>query len=213
MKKYTSLALASTLAVSTLLPLNAGAEQTKYSSSIQSTQEIPTSKLKENENRESTQLDTVKKHVFVDSNGHIGFKNVPTQFYENYELAKLQKHFDELNSQVDAQQIVINEDLSISEIGFQTLAVYGKWTNHWWGYDRKFTKKQAVAYKDQIDTAVIGLGAGAVVTSPWLVVGGGFALTAGWYTLLGKRIEVNNRGKNGILVEIYWARTFDITPL
>lgn len=213
MKKYTSLALASTLAMSTLLPLNAGAEQTKYSSSIQSTQETPSPKVKENEKRESKQIETVKKHVFVNSNGHIGFKNVPKKLYENYELAELQKHFDLLNGQVDAQQIVINEDLSITEIGFQTLAVYGKWTNHWWGYDRKFTKNQAVTYKDQIDMAVIGLSAGAVVSAPWLVIGGGLALSASWYTLLGKRIEVNNRGKNGILVEIYWARTFDVTPL
>lgn len=218
MKKYTSLALSGVLLLSAFAPLQANAEEATNEvenyDQAQNNVQIEDYALSESAAvQQESNLEQVKKYVTVDLNGHIGFTSVPSNEYEKYDLAELQNHFDFLNQKVDNKQIKINSDLTIKNLGLQLRAVYGKWTYHWWGYDRKFTKKQAAAYKDEIDYVVIGMGAGAVVTAPSLVVAGGFALSAGWYQLLAKRIEANNKGKNGILVKIYWARTFDIEPL
>ena len=134
--------------------------------------------------------------------------NIRNIIYQDF-----QNHRHMLNQKVDNGQIKINDDLSITDLSIQLFASYGKWTYHWWGYDRKFTKSQANAYIDEIEYVILGMGAGAVVTAPSLVIAGAFALSAGWYGLFAKRIKANNKGKNGVLVKIYWARTFDIVPL
>ncbi|WP_397536958.1 hypothetical protein [Rummeliibacillus pycnus] len=222
MKKYASLALSSVLLLSAFAPLQANAEEVK--NGVENYDQSENNDV-QNENVENyalsesaavqqeRDLEQIQKYITVDSNGHVGFKFVPPGQYKKYHLSELQTHFDMLNQKVDNGQIKINEDLTIDKIGPQLRATYGEWTYHVWGYDRKFTKKQAAAYKDQIDYTVIGMGAGAVVTAPSLVIAGGFALSAGWYQLLAKRIEANNKGKNGIYVKIYWVRTFDIEPL
>lgn len=118
-----------------------------------------------------------------------------------------------LNEKVDNAQISIGEDLEITDLSPKARAVYNSWTYHWWGCDRKFTKTQAEDYVEEIEYAILGLGAGAAVTAPAVVIAGSLALSASWYGLLAKRIEANNKGKKGVLVEIHWSRTFDITPL
>lgn len=208
MKKYISTVLASTLILSSGLPAVAHGNEFKENENV--------NVQKENENVQndvSFNLDEVKKYIKIDDNGHIGFTFVPPGQYKKYNLSELQNHFNLLNEKVDKGEISINENLEISDLRIQTFASYGSWTYHWWGYDRKFTKKQAAAYVDEIEYVVLGMGAGAAVTAPSLVIAGGFLLSASWYGLLAKRIEANNKGKKGVLVEVYWARTFDITPL
>ncbi|KOS66291.1 hypothetical protein AEA09_18935 [Lysinibacillus contaminans] len=207
MKKYISTVLASTLILSSVLPTIAHGEEFKEN------EVVNVQKENETVNEVSLNLDDVKKYIKVDNNGHIGFTFVPPGQYKKHNLSELQNHFNLLNEKVDNGEIIIKEDLEITDLSPQALAVYGSWTYHWWGYDRKFTKKQAVAYVDEIEYVILGMGAGAAVTAPSLVIAGGFLLSASWYGLLAKRIEANNKGKNGVLIEIYWARTFDITPL
>ncbi|WP_146553665.1 hypothetical protein [Rummeliibacillus sp. SL167] len=218
MKKYTSLVLSGAIILSTFAPLQANAEETtneveNYDQAENNAQNKDYALSESATVQQNSDLEQVKKYVTVNLNGHIGFTSVPSDEYEKYDLAELQNYFDFLNQKVDNEQIKINSDLTIKTLGLQLSAVYGKWTYHWWGYDRKFTKKQANAYVDQIEYTIIGLGAGAIVTSPSIIIAGGFGLSAGWYELLAKRIKANNKGKKGVLVKIYWARTFDIVPL
>ena len=210
MKKYISTVLASTLILSNVLPSVVHGQELKEHEIVNVQKANETFNA---QNEMPVNLGGVKKYIEVDDNGHIGFTLVSPAQYEHYNLADLQTHFDSLNQKVDNGEIIINANLEITDLTPQAYASYGKWEYHWWGYDRKFTKKQANNYVDEIEYIVLGMGAGAAVTSPSLVIAGGFLLSASWYGLLAKRIKANNKGKNGVLIEVYWARTFDITPL
>lgn len=92
------------------------------------------------------------------------------------------------------------------------MATYGKWTYHWWGYDRKFTNYQTKQYVERLEmqaagaTMVTGVGA-------WFPPIGGIAgVSAGYWALLASRVEANNHG-NGVLVEVTWVNVFNVTPL
>lgn len=88
-------------------------------------------------------------------------------------------------------------------------AVYGQWTYHWWGYDRKFTNTQAKELAGQCELIAIGAGAASAIFPPIAALGG---LSAAYYALLANRINANNQG-NGVYVAITWAAVFNIEPL
>ncbi|PFX70716.1 hypothetical protein COL39_24525 [Bacillus cereus] len=157
-------------------------------------------------------IKSVQKYVELKNDGTIGFvTNIPQDVYKKYKLNELQKHFDSLNSQVASNMIAINPDLSIQNKIHS--AVYGEWTYHWWGYDRKFNNSQAKAYVKELNTvARTGAVAGPLAAAVMPIVGAGIAVTAGYYGLLADRVENNNQG-SGVYVGITWAIVFDVEPL
>lgn len=157
-------------------------------------------------------IDIIKPYVEVSDEGELQFKNVPEDIYNNYDLADLQKHFDELNALAQEGSIVINEDLSIDNNAITPMTVYGSWTYYWWGYDRYFNHEQTVAAINYYNTVAAG---GAITTGLtfWLPpVSGLTAATSGYYYLLATRFAANDLGY-GVYAAVTWAAVFNIEPL
>lgn len=158
-------------------------------------------------------IGSVQKFVFVNENGHLDLKNASLLDYKKFDLASLELHFETLNNQVDEGKIIIHSDLTIESLEVDINAVYGSWTNHWWGYDRNFTNSQAITYVNDLNTVAYG---GTMVGIPLAllmpIVGGGVAVTAAYYGLLATRVQANNNG-SGVYVGITWARVFNVNPL
>ncbi|MNW25364.1 hypothetical protein D3C74_21050 [compost metagenome] len=153
----------------------------------------------------------VKPYVQV-KDGVLSLKDAPESIYNQYNLSDLQEHFDKLNELSKAGQITIHSDLSIVDNTISLNAVYGSWTYHWWGYDRKFTNAQT---KDAIDYYNTIAGGGALVTgaTAWYPPVSGFTgAVSGYFALFAARMSANNHG-NGVYVSVTWATTFDIEPL
>ncbi|WP_052340721.1 hypothetical protein [Bacillus haynesii] len=106
----------------------------------------------------------------------------------------------------------IDNQLNIKPTGFQPMATYGKWTYHWWGYDRKFTHKQANGYISELNQGAAGatLAIGAAYALP--PVAGLGTMAAGYWNLLANRVDAHN-GKKGVLVSVTWALVFSVESL
>lgn len=114
--------------------------------------------------------------------------------------------FDELNQLALDGVITINEDLSIQDNSITANAVYGSWTYHWWGYDRKFNNAQTTQYYNYLLTLAAG---GGAFLPPVAAIAG---VSSGYWALLATRVNANNKGR-GVLVEVTWVAVFDVTPL
>lgn len=157
-------------------------------------------------------IEVVEPYVEVTENGFIGLKNVPTDIYEKYNLSELQIHFDKLNTLASEGSISINEDLSIEDHTIDSKAVYGKWTYHWWGYDRNFNNAQAIDYINQLNTAAAGAVIVGSVTGAFPPISGIANFQAGYWALLAARVAANNKG-NGVYVGVTYALVFNVEPL
>ncbi|AOM08267.1 hypothetical protein OCB08_25140 [Bacillus cereus] len=167
---------------------------------------------------EQNMIKTVEQYVELKEGGKIGFtQSVPQDVYKKFELDKLQEHFDFLNSQVELKTIIINPDLTITNVTPEGpvayAAVYGSWTYNWWGYERKFNNSQAKKYVSDLNTvANSGAVAGGLAATVMPIIGAGVAVTAAYYGLLATRVDANNKGK-GVYVGITWAIVFKVNSL
>lgn len=154
----------------------------------------------------------VEPYVEVSEEGLLSInKDVPKEIYIKYNLGKLEGHFNGLNASAKNGSITINEDLTIDDNSFSTMAVYGKWSYHWWGYDRNFNNSQTSSYQNYLNTLVAG---GTVVTgvSAWLPPVAAIAgVTTGYWALLSARVGANNKG-NGVYVGCTWVAVFNVKP-
>lgn len=157
-------------------------------------------------------ISVIEPYVQVGENGKLSLKDVPQGLYEEYNLQSLEKHFDVLNAGVDKNTISINEDLSITKTGITTFASYGQWETHWWGYDRKFTNKEAGEFSDYCYSIAGGAGMATGIGAFFPPVAAVTGLSAGYFSLMGARASANNKG-NGIYVACSWVAVFDIEPL
>lgn len=209
MKKILSYGLVSILTISIVSPISAHAD-TKID------QEEITYQGESNEfvNLSETDLNELQKSVKINENGHIHLENVPSDQYQKYGLQYLEEHFNLLNEKVDNGQIIINQDLSITDLTVKARAVYGEWTNHWWGYDRKFGKIAAEKYATECNKLATKLAMGAAVSAPVWWVSAGIALSSGYYYLLATDVnEANAKSNRGVEVKIYWTRNYSVKPL
>jgi len=221
LKKLAVSTIASSLlfmSISSSISYAASPNEVSYQQNKTAQQENHTFSQQQNEikNLSTNQQDMIKsvqKYVTV-NDGKIEFiKDIPQNEYKKYNLEELQKHFNFLNSQVAQNKITINQDLSISSKTISTLAVYGEWTYHWWGYDRKFNNKQAKAYVNELnDLVAYGNLAGAAAAALMPIVGGAVVVTAQYYNLLANRVTANNKG-NGVYVGMTWAIVFTVDAL
>lgn len=157
-------------------------------------------------------IDVVESYVKVNQDGLIEFKNVPNSVYIKYNLSELQKHFDSLNAMVQNGTIVINSDLSVVKQTMSTMAYYGSWDYHWWGYDRNFGNSETKEFVDYCDSVAGGT---AIVTGASFMfppVSAIFGVTTGYFTLLGSRVTANNKG-NGVYIGVTWVAAFNVSPL
>ncbi|MGW9529528.1 hypothetical protein ACWHAM_17625 [Paenibacillus terrae] len=174
----------------------------------------PTEQISQNSSSSVTQesaIEAVKPYVQV-KDGVLSLKDVPEKIYNQYNLADLQKHFDELNELSKSGKITVNSDLSIKDNTISLNAEYGSWTYHWWGYDRKFTDSQTKEAIDYYNTVALG---GGIITgaTAWLPPVSGFTgATASDFGLIAVRMGANNHG-NGVYASFTWVAVFDVEPL
>ncbi|MFJ7472152.1 hypothetical protein ACIQWI_27075 [Peribacillus frigoritolerans] len=203
MKKVVISALVATLALSPILSDTSKAHASeKTRTPIQEAQKTG----------EQSEISIIKPYVFVQKDGTIALKDVPQSVYDTYNLQGLEAHFEALNKRVLNKQITIDENLNITEIGIKALAVYGSWTYHWWGYDRKFNNSQTKQYQDKLNTAAAGGTIVAGATAWWPPVAGIAGVSAGYWALLSARVGANNKGK-GVYVGVTWVNAFNVKPL
>ncbi|MFE4896991.1 hypothetical protein [Peribacillus butanolivorans] len=157
-------------------------------------------------------INTIEPYVYIKEDGTIALKEVPQEIYETFELEKLEAHFDELNTAVHNKKIVINEDLTITELTMTRAAVYGKWTNHWWGMDRKFNNADTKTLINRVTAVAGGAGIAGGIGYWFPPIGALLTVTSGYWTLVGSRLGSNNKGK-GVYVGVTWAAIFNINPL
>lgn len=163
-------------------------------------------------NSSKSLIDAIEPYVEVTKDGLLQFKKVPQAIYDKYRLDELQKHFDNLNSLVRNGDIIINSDLSIVNQSISTMAVYGQWTYHWWGYDRNFSNSETQDFVDYCNSIAGGAGIVTGATSFFPPVAAIFGVTTGYFTLLGARVVANNQG-NGVYIGVTWVAVFNVEPL
>ncbi|WP_051254730.1 hypothetical protein [Halobacillus kuroshimensis] len=166
------------------------------------------------EQKQSEMIKNVKPYVHLNDDGTIELKDVPQETYDRYNLSSLEKHFQTINKGVHNGTLTVDNNLNVEEVtpAFTTMAVYGKWTYHWWGYDRKFNDYQTEQYIDRLNTQAAGAGMVTGVGAWFPPVGGLAAVSGGYWYLLATRVDANNHG-NGVLVQVTWANIFDVEPL
>lgn len=159
-------------------------------------------------------LNVVEGYVQLQEDGTIAFENVPNDLYQDLDLGQLEVHFDTINSAVLNGDLIIDEDLNITETGFSTMdhAVYGEWRYHWWGYQRNFTNAQAQEYRNRLLTQAAGAGMVTGVGAWFPPVAGIAGVSGGYWALLATRVDANNNG-NGVRVSVTWANIFSVTSL
>ncbi|WP_195257879.1 hypothetical protein [Bacillus paralicheniformis] len=157
-------------------------------------------------------INTIKPFVNVNADGKLFLKNVPDDLYKEYNLSALEEHFGYINKAVESNQLVVDNQLNIKPTGFQIMATYGKWTYHWWGYDRKFTHKQANGYISELNLASQGAAVTTGVFAEFPPVAGLAGMAAGYWGILANRVDAHN-GKKGVLVSVTWALIFSVDSL
>lgn len=180
--------------------------------------EVNAAKGKTNEPNISTtsMINTIKPYVKVTNKGKIKLKTnkLPEGFYEEYNLNELEKHFDKLNELSENGRITINKDLSIDDNSISMLsATYGRWTYHWYGYDRMFTNEQTKDYILYLDTVLEGstfIAFGTASFLPTVAILG--TMSTAYFGLLSSRLAANNKG-NGVWVSCSWVGLFDVESL
>ncbi|WP_404447999.1 hypothetical protein LG307_03160 [Sutcliffiella horikoshii] len=167
--------------------------------------------VEEVEEMTAEELDNfIKPYVELKEDGTISFKdNIPQDVYELYNFDQLENHFYTVNQGVRNGTLVVDEELNITDISISLSAVYGKWTYHLWGYDRKFNNAQTKDYVNRLEYQTIAAMFAAGVMPP---MSGLASLSGGYWLLLAKRVEANNKGK-GVYVAITWVNVFNIKPL
>ena len=115
----------------------------------------------------------------------------------------MQEHFNTLNAEVDAENIRINNDLSIDTIEISAQTV-GSWTYHWWGYDQYFDNQRAIKFANEASAVAGGVGIATGVGLWFPPVGSIFWVTSGYWTLVSARVTANNQG-NGVYIGVTWA--------
>ncbi|MFT0800351.1 hypothetical protein VSK91_02635 [Bacillus swezeyi] len=157
-------------------------------------------------------INNIKPYVHLNTDGKLVLKDVPEKLYKKYNLKGLEEHFDNINKGVENHKLVIDNQLNIKPTGFQINATYGKWSYHWWGYDRKFTHKQANGYISELNAAAGGATFVTGVSYAFPPVAGLSGMAAGYWSLLANRVSAHN-GKKGVLVSVTWALIFSVDSL
>jgi hypothetical protein len=110
--------------------------------------------------------------------------------------------------------ITINKDLTIDRNNelIAPNAVYGRWTEHWWGFDRKFTNSQAQDFADYAATVAGGAGIVTGIGAWFPPVAAIAGVQTGYWTLVSARVNANNEG-NGVYIGVTWVAIFNVEPL
>lgn len=145
----------------------------------------------------------LSSYIYVDENGHINFSGtLPITFRDKYSLDVFQERFDSLNAQVDNGEVRINDDLSVTNLGFTILASSGHTTkNYWWGTRHTFTKKSSyINYIYELNNATLVVAAGALLPGLGVPMG----LSAVYIGKVANDLQyfLDSKGfKNGILLD------------
>lgn len=208
-KKASSLVLSTILLTSALVP----------AASAAGTQPVSSQNSATIQKQQENMIDTVEQYIVLNQDGTIGIsKDMSQNMIEEYDINSLQERFDLLNQQVKANQIVINEDLSITQkntmhIMAAKAAKYEKTQRYWWGDKNWYTNAQTKAHIKDLNTAAIAAGGtGAALGALGFIPGAFTGAVAGTYWgVLASRMDANNKGK-GVTVSVTWVLAFNVEP-
>ncbi|MFJ6413906.1 hypothetical protein ACIQLG_14050 [Terribacillus saccharophilus] len=122
-------------------------------------------------------------------------------------VANITTYMNELNKAVDAGEVVINDDLSVTEVN-QAFTVASSGTSyklHWWGVTMTMNNKDATEFAQTLEnTGGATVGASAISrfipSPPTILVSTIAGVIGGGAVSLGKRIDSKNKGK-GVKIE------------
>ncbi|UCZ53473.1 hypothetical protein LGQ02_01335 [Bacillus shivajii] len=159
-------------------------------------------------------LKLVEPYVELQEDGTLALEGVPRGLYQAFELENLEYHFDQINKEVLDGNLVIDEELNISETGFSTFhhAGYGSWAYHWWGYQRLFNNSQANEYSSHLRDRAAGAAMVTGVFAKFPPISGIAGVSSGYWALLANRVDANNNG-NGVQVSVTWVNVFSVSSL
>lgn len=164
--------------------------------------------------RSKKMIAAIEPYVAVSDEGKLYLKDVPRHLYEMYNLEELEQHFADLNHYAENDYITINKDLTIDQNPelITPDAVYGKWTYHWWGYDRKFNNSQAKAFADYAASVAGGAGIVTGIGAFFPPVAAIAGVQTGYWSLVAARVNANNKGR-GVYIAVTWVAIFNVEPL
>lgn len=212
MKKIVIFGLSIMLALGSLAPAASASSNENYSIKVQKS---ASSSLTLTEDDLPSSVLTVAPYVHKNDQGFLYVdKNIPEDIYTLYNVADLEKSFEDINAQVASGLLTINDDLSITSNAIVTMSSKGYTsTTYWWGEKATYTNAQAKVAAQQaqsaaVDTALISAGTFfiPVFGSAFAGVGG---LTAAYLFKLSDSITTKNKGR-GVIVNMTWALVFTV---
>lgn len=136
--------------------------------------------------------------LYVDS-------NMPEYIYIKNQVDLLEKSFEEINKQVANGQVVVNDDLSITNKSMITpFATKPKSETFWWGVRTTYTNSQTNSAVKELTTAGVNNALGGAALF-WLPTIGGIVTLSGAYCLkLADSMSSHNKGK-GVILDMTWV--------
>jgi len=211
MKKTLIFGLSSVLALGSLSGVMAPTAHASENSSYEATKSFTSVELtKVSPEESSTFISEVTLYVHKNDQGFLYVdSSIPNDTYIKYDVAQLEKSFEEINAKVENGIVTVNDDLSITPT-FQTFAKKNFTSEYfWWGERGIYTNQQAVDANKAVNKAAIDVGFIGALTA-WIP---GFAgvtgLTSAYLFKLGNDMESKNKGK-GLIIDVTWALTYTI---
>lgn len=171
--------------------------------------------VQQNQESSEAMINTVKQFVKVNNDGFITLSaKTPRDMYDKYNLNGLNAHFNKLNEQVRAGNIIINNDLSIIELNHQVKAGRNYTKVHWWGNEIGYSHASARKAITSLQNVAIGAGTvagvGGALGNILVAIGGG--ITAGYCGMMANSMQSVNdsNGQRGIVVDVNWAAIYTV---
>lgn len=163
----------------------------------------------------SVSVSEVAPYVHKNDQGHLYVdQDIPMDVYVQNEVSSLEKSFEEINKQVDSGQLVVNEDLSITnkldDAIFAKAASKGYTSKtYWWGERATYTNYQTKVAVKQLRDAAIDTAFNSVYAVIIPPVAAVTSLTAAYLNKVAKSMENANRG-NGVILDMTWALAYSV---
>lgn len=172
-------------------------------------------------------IDAADEYIEVNDKGYIEL-NVPkdiVKMISTEEYQQIIEGIDEINSEIEAGELVVTENCTIYDVSDDELVVQGgnvdKVVKHWWGFTRYANNKNSKKLVKKLNSDassinIIAAGAGAVAlipvpvtTLPAGVAAAASGLSAAWMNRLACLIDERNKGK-GVKITLTWCMIYTV---
>ncbi|MED3759360.1 hypothetical protein P4555_09825 [Peribacillus frigoritolerans] len=159
----------------------------------------------------STTISEVEPYVHKNDQGFIYVdSSIPQDIYIKYNVDMLEESFEKINKQVASGQVIVNDDLSITNKGIALYASKGYTSKtYWWGKKATYTNAQTKSAVSSLEDAAFNVGSIAAATF-WLpAIAGVTGITGVYCGALAKKMKSKNKGK-GVILNMTWALAYTV---